>query len=799
MPADHVGHIIIHFPEITNFWINGTDYTDYCTNYEFIEQENDVGSFVADLVSIGDTEKLDIAEGHIIKFMLTNNLLFKGIIGKVEYKSYEFCTIQGMGAVETYMKNSMVSAIPGRNGAVESGAADNRPSYVGTTSGVASFDIVSGQMIEVSNVSIGTNQYLGHIVARSDCDSVLSFLDGVAENLSGVWWGSYGSYPYDSNYFNVASQRSDGTVKAAFNVSGDNQNADETGRQIDEDSLWNSVKILGYGDGVNQISSKAYHATDNFTRLAVSCTSSATTLTVEDGSVLPSSGSLWVGMELVTLSSKSGNNLTVVRAAADGTVSNQKYLKAYAHSRKVAVFDSAYTEISTDGNSRIDSDGLKQKTIIDKAILDQDALDQAACNLLVEHWDARESVTLAPSDFTACLVSGIGVSDIVSVTDADSGVSGNYRIVKRRIKYNEGLEEIEYELSNSRSTLTSSMSETAEEIKIGSQYMQGSTSIFNVQSYENCDVGNPLYIRFYLPSDLIKVNKANLDLKVKDYRAYVSTSLTDPGHTHNISIDSSSVGPHTHTITGATSASGYGSIGSASAADHISITGSGYTTITMTSPNIADVPAFTEFIIVLFDASTASPNYDVRIKNNTTTTTYLDINNIDVQTKGGLSYNAVTTEDCRNDVIEFRIDNDATCLYDAYVFCHQYGKHTHSVTGQSAESAYAPHGHTASAGATSSTTSITQSYGISTAAGGSDAVIDVDIATNTAESTWGRIATDLTGSAVLSGAVTTQDITSWVTSGITLSSGNWRVLKLTPNKACRVEANIFAKVFIQAK
>lgn len=526
MPRTGRGTIVIHFPEIFGIWINGTEYTDYVLNYDFREQTNVIGEFFVDLVSIGSSERSDVAKGKNVQLRLANNLIFKGIIERADYKTNEFCSIRGLGAVETYMKNATVGAIPGYNGSVDSGSPDGRPTYSGTTSGVASHDIISGQLIEVSNVSANTNNYLGHIVARSDHDNVLSFCDGVVRNLSGVWWTSYGSWPYTSNYFNVSTGRGTETSIKTFNTTGANQNANETSREVDEEALWTSLTVLGYGDGKNQLRSKVYHATDNFTKLLSGCTTSDTIITVLDSSVLPATGTVWVGMEQVEYTGKVGNGLTgCTRAYKDTSDSNnQSYLKGYAHSKGVAVFDVQYTETSTDGNGKIDTYGVRRRTAVDKRIVNQDALDLIAINMFEDHYTLKERIRLVPSDLYACLVSGVTLDDIVTVTDTESGLSGDYTVVGRAVRYKEGLEELEYELSNSRSSLTQDLRDEAELVKVGSQYMQGATTSFNVQSYENCDSDNPLNIRTYLPPDIIKVNSAAISFKIKDYRGYSDLS-----------------------------------------------------------------------------------------------------------------------------------------------------------------------------------------------------------------------------------------------------------------------------------
>jgi len=775
MPRHGTGAIEIEFPETFSVWINQKDYTDYVLNYEFKEQLNNVGEFYVDLFGISSAERNDVAVGKDVQLRFANNLIFKGTIERPNYKSYEFCTIKGFGTVETYLKNQTVEWRRGKC-YCDSDSTEGRPVYThgsvnpkpATVSGASTQDIVVGQLSGVSNVAVGTNDYLGHLVARSDHDNILSFLDGVVRNMSGVWWSSYGSYPYNNNYFNVSTSRTDGTIKKIFNVSGDNQNADETGREVDEEALLNSVNCLGYGDGKNQLRSKVYHATDDFTRLASGCSASGLSITVEDASVLPASGTLWVGMEQLTLTSKSGNNLTVVRSEADGTDSNgQGYLKKYAHSKGVAVYNAAYTENSTDGNSRIDTYGLKQQTYVDKRILDQDALDQAATNILIDNYDLKERIRLVPSDMRDCL-KDIVVGDTVTVNDSESGLSGNYVVVGQTLKNNEGYETLEYELSNTLSTFTEDVRQSAEKIKVGSQYMQGSTTSFNVQSYENCDASNPLHVRVYLPSDIIAVNKALLDFKIQDYRAYTSTTPSGGGDTSgssstNTTSNDTGFSYDWHSIT----------------VDTVSVD-TNWTDVTTAWTQNVDGSATFVYIGILSEG-----NVHFRIKATKTGETALYFPggangvNINLGSAGGTAHICNFFFPCLANLNgwtiqpQFKMGSGSKSLtVEAYYVVqnlHSHGmEHTHTTPN---------HTHA-------------MTYAIDTTASGSDAQVDIDIGPD--GGTLGRVANNQTGTV-------SKDISKWIVSGINLEDGNWMDIKLTPNKACRIEANVFLKCFIQAR
>lgn len=713
--TERKGTITIHFPENFYVYINGIDYTDYVLSYEFREQQNVIGEFTVDLAAISSTQRTDVARGNDVQLRFADNLIFKGYIERADYGTDEFCKIRGYGATETRLKNAIVKQTYNS----DDDSSDGRPSYgYGTISGVSSQTIVDEQISGVSNVYLDTNDYLGHVTVRSEYDNVLSFLDDVARSMSGVWWSSYGSWPYTVDYFNVARRRGTGSSVKSFAITGADQNANRTSREVDEENLWTSVTYLGYGDGVNQIKSRVYHATDNFTKTLSGCTGDGTIITVEDTTgfrdsstqnfedwesvggntdVLPAqwtddptqptstwvqdsvkyagtyslrisgtgaaadvkcyatipsgheyscwmrmadtggwayfyvsppigeqtvklrvgindkrfvylatdlivvsgtfahndtwykcvlsyesqaktadvyvlSGAttvasiskvtvpekftpslitlqraigifpdyvrsityfdnvaieqdgIWVGSEKVTYTGRTSSTFTgCTRAAFNGTFADQKYLKKYAHSPGVAVWDMSYTEDTTDGNSKIDSYGLKQKALIDKKISDQDVLDRAATNALIGHYEPVERIGVVPSDMYDCLKT-VGVGDVVTVTDSDSGLSGLYIVIGQLITNSEGVEELSYELENVRSTFTQDLRAAKDESKVSSQFMQGSTAIYNAQGSVS---GSALEVKLYLPGDIKQVDKATVDIKM-DVPAATADLLVGP-------------------------------------------------------------------------------------------------------------------------------------------------------------------------------------------------------------------------------------------------------------------------------
>ena len=57
-----------------------------------------------------------------------------------------------------------------------------------------------------------------------------------------------------------------------------------------------------------------------------------------------------------------------------------------------------------------------------------------------------------------------------------------------------------------------------------------------IQSFENCDAGHPLSVRFRIPDDVIAVNRVLMRFRFKDYRAYHTANAGESAHTHSLGL-----------------------------------------------------------------------------------------------------------------------------------------------------------------------------------------------------------------------------------------------------------------------
>nr|DAF41115.1 MAG TPA: tail protein [Caudoviricetes sp.] len=87
-------------------------------------------------------------------------------------------------------------------------------------------------------------------------------------------------------------------------------------------------------------------------------------------------------------------------------------------------------------------------------------------------------------------------------------------------------------------TLDSSVRDTAEELneildKIGVQelYSQGATNLYSMQISDSCDADHPLEMSFYVPGNVLRINRCLLKWQIEAYRSYARLAKSGGGST----------------------------------------------------------------------------------------------------------------------------------------------------------------------------------------------------------------------------------------------------------------------------
>ena len=124
------------------------------------------------------------------------------------------------------------------------------------------------------------------------------------------------------------------------------------------------------------------------------------------------------------------------------------------------------------------------------------------------------------------------VGDRVLILDEALGETVKTRVTGREKTDMEG------DPGSVKLTLDSSVRDTAEELneildKIGVQelYSQGATNLYSMQISDSCDADHPLEMSFYVPGNVLRINRCLLKWQIEAYRSYAKLAKSGGGST----------------------------------------------------------------------------------------------------------------------------------------------------------------------------------------------------------------------------------------------------------------------------
>jgi len=347
------------------------------------------------------------------------------------------------------------------------------------------------------------------------CANTTFLTDGI---LSG---DTYKIYKVDQ--LNVTTEGNPSVSQQTF-VLGDGAINSEPADDLND--IFNVIHVLGYGDGINQIRGKAFHATGNRAVLSAAINVTTTTANVVDGSLLPANGNVWIGREYCAFT-RSVNVITITRGTED---LNAGKLAAYAHSSGIEVVDAQYTESSPEsGDSSIDTNGIRENRYQDRSIIDQNTIDFLSQRLLERYKDTGITGEFEYTDEITAAVLG----DKITITDYDAG-NTEYRAVGW--EYNDDFNSV-FIIYQTPGTYTGQLQELEKDMDINNPYGQGATNIWQITHGKNVDNNVPLTMKIFIPSDAININSVKISYNVGDFEKYTGVTAGGSAHTHDIDID----------------------------------------------------------------------------------------------------------------------------------------------------------------------------------------------------------------------------------------------------------------------
>jgi len=650
---------------------NWIAYNDY-EFFKIVKKQNQVSEFEIFIPNIETSDKVFVKEFAEVIFLSGNDLILKGRIQKITYETAYTCNISGFG-MEVVLLDKEFEQL---SNTTAEWSDSKRAQYTNASAQTIANELLSADsdgaaswIMQPNTGGIFDTDY-GNVSMRFEYANRLKSLSTLCESLMNPtyqlpyeWWVSQSSSSgvvfgnnFNEDYFNVAPLGPSITratfSQETFTITGSTANAVGTFNEKDITNLSNKITILGYGDGINQISTTTYNASETYSSLGGDITAVATTITLADASGFASSGTIRIAEEIITYSGKSTNDLTGCTRATSSTT-------ARVHQKGVYV-EKYIAVASAEAGSSIGTNGLMDYSITDRELLDIPTAELVASKLLFERMDPIVFIRVVP-DEPLQTAGNRQIGDLVTVTDSESAISGDYRIVGITYTSDYGYLGMELELSNKTLNFIEQMSSTKAQADRISKYMQGSTNIYAINEAENCDSSHPLHLRFYLPPEAIAINQVLLSFKLKGYRYYTTTSSGGSSHNHDVSIGYS--GSHQHTLAYCTSAwptSGFPlSAGVGSTLAGGSHTHGAFTSTSESAHTHAMVPSITE-------SSLTSPSVTVKVGPDggslTTIGTYgTDQENLDISS-------AVEAVGAGNWIdIEFNADKNMRIEANAYI------------------------------------------------------------------------------------------------------------------------------------
>ena len=497
-------------------------------NYEYfkvIKKQNQVSEFEVKIMDLEAAEKLYVKEFAEVLFLSENNLILKGRIQKIKYETAYEAFIHGFGMEAKLLEKELIKS------------GDKRVQYTNESAQTVANEILSSGtdgsapwIITPNTTGLFDTDY-GNISIRYEYGNRLNSIAKLTEAIDYEWSVSQGG-DYSDDLFDLAPLLPNSTratvSQETFEITGANANCSQTEKEKDITNLANKIDALGYGDGVNQKHTSTYNASATYSTLSADITTSSTTISLIDASSFDSSGTIRIMEEQITYAGKSGNDLTGCTRGVSGTT-------ALAHKKNV--YTEKYIAISSaEAGSSIGTNGLMDYTVTERDIIDVETLELIASRKLLERMDPIVRIKVIPNEPLET-AGNRKIGDLITITDAESDISDDYRIVGMTYISDYGFMGLEIEASNKSLTFIEQMQKQREASENLSKYMQGATNIYSIQSYENCDVSHPLNMRFYVPSEAVAINKVLLSFKMKDFRGYTTTSDVNDASTVIASSD----------------------------------------------------------------------------------------------------------------------------------------------------------------------------------------------------------------------------------------------------------------------
>lgn len=228
--------------------------------------------------------------------------------------------------------------------------------------------------------------------------------------------------------------------------------------------------------------------------------------------------------------------------------------------------------------------GLKSYVWVDRRFEDANTLKASAQALLTEWAVPKVSYRVKAVDLSSLTgmdVDKLRLGRVVRMIDPDLGTFEARIVNESKADITGDPGEIELEIANKTADLGTTAADIERRQQINEVYAQGATNIDSHDYNDNADQLNPAIIRFYLPEEMVRVNKVDLTFETTEFRTYGkatqgggATATTTASGGGTTATSSSGGGVSTSTASGGsstqTSSSGGGTTTTSSIVDFAS-------------------------------------------------------------------------------------------------------------------------------------------------------------------------------------------------------------------------------------
>jgi len=484
-------------------WVNNSGTWVEFNHYDYFEvkkKQNQMSEFEVKIYDITTAQKAYFKEQAEVLFFAGTTMILKGRIQNIEYASGYEVIARGYGMESKLLDKQFIKS------------GDARVQYTNISAQTIAQEINNSILTTASSGIWATD--FGTISLRFEHANRLNSLGKLSEAIDYYWWVSQVSGDdYGADYINFASNQGETSSQKTYNLT---SSMVEATQERDINSLVNYVYALGYGDGVNQISTSCYAASTQSSFLNANIASTNTTVTVVNGGIFDSTGTARIAEEQITYTGTTSTTLTGVTRGVNSTT-------AKAHNKNCYI-EQHYTTGSAQAGSSIQTYGLMDHTLIDKTIVDEETLEVISSGYLSDRKTPIIRITITPDEPMTDATLNIG--DNVTITDSEANIDDAYRIVGQTYRSDYGFLTLKTEVSNRSLEFIEQMKKSREDVEAMAKYMQGSTNIYAISSAENLDSETPLNMRFYIPSEVVAINSVKLNFKQKDWRGYGTGSVS---------------------------------------------------------------------------------------------------------------------------------------------------------------------------------------------------------------------------------------------------------------------------------